>query len=69
MKSKKYELTQDRLGHPAGTICYECHMCAYGLTSDDERFTGTPHMFMTLDENHGYPGFTVPSYMLREVRE
>lgn len=63
----KYRTTVDRLGHPAGTIVYPCRYCDYGLSSDDTRASGVPHMAVTLNETGDYPFFTIPVAHLQEI--
>lgn len=65
--STTYRLRREHANHPAGTIVYKCTGCTYGLASDDSRYTGIEHTAVTLDENGGYPFFTVPVQDLEEV--
>ncbi len=43
----------------AGTVVYDIRGWDYGLASDDTRMTGVQHVSVTLDEDGGYPSFTV----------
>lgn len=68
MAVRKYRLLQERLGHPAGTVCYDFHGATYGCVSDDERATGAEHTAVTLDPSgEGYPFFTVPVTQLQRM--
>lgn len=62
-----YRLKSDRFGHPAGTIVYDSRKHDYGLANDDTRYTGIPHISVTLDENGDYPVFTVAEHDLEQV--
>lgn len=64
----KYMLLQSRFEHPAGTIAYTCSYNSFGLISDDENETGEPHLFLTLNEDGDYPGFTIPSSHVRIMK-
>lgn len=61
----------DRFGHKAGTQVYRVSKYDYGLANDDSRFTGIPHMSVTLDPAGDYPFFTVAEgeieYVSKEV--
>lgn len=67
--SLKFKLLKDAQNDSAkaGTIVYKCRQCDYGLSSEDTRFTGIEHTFVTLKEDGGYPGFTIPVQDLERV--
>lgn len=44
----------------AGDVVQHCRLPDYGLCSDDAHMTGIGHMAMTVDDDGGYPFFTVP---------
>jgi len=54
-------------GSAAGTICYEFMGCDYGLSNDDTRALGIPHVSVTLDPAGGTPSFTVRKSALEKV--
>lgn len=62
-----YTLKFDIHGHKAGTVVYDSRKYDYGLASDDSRFTGIPHVAVTLDPSGGYPVFTVPQRDLESL--
>lgn len=65
----KYRLLKDAENDSAkaGCIVYKCMQCDYGLSSDDTALTGIQHVFVTLEEDGGYPGFTIPARDLEMV--
>lgn len=67
----KYRLLKDSVngGVPAGSIVYDCDKYDYGLAYDDTRHTGIEHVFVTMQSDGGYPGFTCPSGDLVPVKE
>lgn len=62
---KTYVLLVDRFEHTAGTIVHECERHDYGLRRDDENYTGVEHLFLTLNKDGDYPGFTIPEHYVR----
>lgn len=64
----KYVLLNSVYGHPAGTIVYKLLQHDYGLARDDTNITGIEHISVTLEEDGGYPSFTVPLDDLMEMR-
>jgi hypothetical protein len=65
-----YEIQSDSELEPAatkGTTVYECVAHDYGCASDDTRITGVPHISVTLKPDGGYPFFTHPRHMLRQL--
>jgi len=71
-KPTKYELLADReisgtVFAKKGEIVYDMKGYDYGLSSDDERYTGLPHKTVTLSDTGDYPGFTVPARDLKKV--
>ncbi len=68
-KILKYRLKTDIWGHPKGSIVYDQKYHDYGLAEDDSRLTGVPHISVTLNENGGYPGFTVATHDLEKIVE
>lgn len=59
----------DRFGHAAGTRVYRATKYDYGLANDDSRFTGIPHISVTLDPTGDYPTFTVAEDEIEYVSE
>lgn len=59
-KVNDMKLLKDTFGHKAGTTVYKLKYSDYGLASDDTRITGIEHTSVTLNEDGGYPSFTVP---------
>lgn len=69
---KKYRLKADRILRDetcgkAGDIVYDIKGHDYGLASDDTRAFSVEHISVTLDEDGGYPSFTVPVTDLEEL--
>lgn len=55
--------------HDKGDIVYEAVVHDYGLARDDSMVTGILHVSVTLEENGGYPTFTVPAHYLEETHD
>jgi len=68
----RYRMKKDATTEPkatAGTIVYACAHHDYGLSRDDTRITGVPHISVTLNPDGYYPFFTVPEDSVEEVAE
>ena len=63
-----YIILRDTDRNMVGKTVYRASGCDYGCSSDDSRMTGIPHVSMTLDENGGYPFFTMSEYDLKEIQ-
>ena len=71
-KPKKYRVLRERILRgqtmaKAGDFVYDQAGYDYGLASDDTRMTGVQHTTVTLKEDGGYPGFTIPAADLEAV--
>lgn len=66
--TKKFVLTEAYNEHAAGTAVYSCNGYDYGCSSDDTRYTGIPHVSVTLKETGDYPFFTVPEHLLENAK-
>ena len=64
---EKYKMLADRFEHKAGTVVYRQRLYDYGLASDDTSYTGIEHISVTLEEDGGYPGFTIPVHQLEGI--
>lgn len=67
MKPRAFTLKEKAGEMPAGTTVYECSVHDYGLARDDANLTGIEHKSVTLDPNGGWPTFSVPVRILREI--
>lgn len=66
MERQKFELTQVRFGHKAGTVVYEWTGHDYGCARDDTMATNKPHRSVSL-VNGEHPFFTVPNEHLKAI--
>lgn len=69
---KKYKVLSDRVigttTHAVvGDIVYSAKGYDYGVSSDDTRHTGIPHVSVSKEEDGDYPFFTIPSRDLELV--
>jgi hypothetical protein len=74
MEPKQYKVIRVGRGGSAGRCevgdtVYEQAGYDYGLSSDDERMTGMPHITVTKNSDGSYPGFTIPRMDLLSLDE
>ena len=64
---KKYRVTRDEDRASKDEVVYEFKGYGYGLASEDSRYTGKYHIFVTRDPDGGLPAFTIPKSSLEQV--
>jgi len=73
MKPRKFRIKDTPLlnsianNSEKGDLVYECTKVDYGAAESDSYYTGQKHMSVTLEEDGGYPFFTIPIHNLEEL--